>query len=81
MYIIEGFELKNYMNPSPWYSFITPLRLLLKWPEYETELNKLEHHSDVRKSRDITTWAFHKKFVVNKLSILLPQFSGNMIKN
>ena len=66
-------------KPTPVYSFVTPLRLLLNMlfkPDIYHDLfqiHRLEHHKDHRKKNDLQSWKFHQKFVVDRIKTLRSQ--------
>ena len=66
-------------RPTPVYSFVTPLRVLINLifkPEIYRDLlqiHRLEHHCEQRKKDDPTSWKFHQNFVVNRIKTLRPQ--------
>jgi len=73
-------------KPTPVYSFVTPLRLLLNMlfkPDIYHDLfqiHRLEHHKDHRKKNDLQSWKFHQKFVVDRIKTLRSQIEINLGK-
>ena len=73
-------------KPTPVYSFVTPLRLLLNMlfkPDIYHDLfqiHRLEHHKDHRKKNDLQSWKFHQKFVVDRIKTLRSQIEISLGK-
>ena len=74
-------------KPTPVYSFVTPLRLILNMlfkPEVYRDLfqiHRLEHHKEHRKKFDPKSWQFHQKFVVDRIKTLRPQIVTSLGTN
>ena len=73
-------------KPTPVYSFVTPLRVVLKMlfkPHIYRDLfqiHLLEHHKEHRKKFDPKSWLFHQKFVVDRIKTLRPQIEKSLGK-
>ena len=71
-------------KPTPVYSFVTPLRLLLSLlfkPDVYNDLfqiHRLEHHKQHRKKFDPKSWQFHQKFVVDRIKSLRSQIETSL---